>query len=70
MRNLDVLATLHALRSTTLNTAASAVILAGRIVTRSQQRDGRGRFLSRAWQRQAETFSAADVAWFRSSVGA
>jgi len=33
---------------------------------REQPRDGRGRFLSRAWLAQAETFTAADAAWFRS----
>lgn len=32
---------------------------------REQPRDGRGRFLSKAWLQRAETYSAADLAWFR-----
>lgn len=32
---------------------------------RSAPRDGRGRLLSRRWLAEAETFTAADLAWFR-----
>jgi hypothetical protein len=35
---------------------------------RPAPRDGRGRYLSKAWLRDAETFSAADFAWFRHPV--
>jgi len=31
-------------------------------------RDGRGRFLSKAWLQRAETFTAADLAFFRSPL--
>jgi hypothetical protein len=34
---------------------------------RTQPRDGRGRFLSKAWLREAETFTHRDIAWFRSA---
>lgn len=33
-----------------------------------QQRDGRNRFLSQRWTRNAETFLAPDLAFFRSPV--
>lgn len=33
-----------------------------------QPRDGRGRFLSQAWLRTAESFTASDLQWFRSRV--
>ncbi len=32
---------------------------------RSAPRDGRGRLLSRRWLAEAETFTGADLAWFR-----
>lgn len=35
---------------------------------RTQPRDGRGRFLSKAWLADAELFLPADVAWFRHPV--
>ncbi|HKQ66009.1 MAG TPA: hypothetical protein VJZ73_13425 [Methylomirabilota bacterium] len=35
---------------------------------RSQPRDGRGRLLGKAWLRRAESYSAADLAWFRSAI--
>lgn len=35
---------------------------------RTQPRDGRGRLLSKAWLARAETFTAADLAWFRNPV--
>lgn len=35
---------------------------------RSQPRDGRGRFLPRAWLADAELFLPADQAWFRSPL--
>jgi hypothetical protein len=35
---------------------------------RTQPRDGRGRFLSRAWLAEAEVFLPRDAAWFRSPV--
>lgn len=77
------LATLRAAwldRSRELEAESAAAILSGRILCtqpamanpsapgyRSQPRDGRGRLLSKAWLRQAETFTAADLAWFRSA---
>lgn len=36
---------------------------------RQAPRDGRGRFLSKAWLQRAETYSAADLAFFRSPLG-
>lgn len=36
---------------------------------RTQPRDGTGRFLSKAWLTQAEQFTPADLAWFRSRGG-
>lgn len=38
----------------------------GKEPSRKPPRDGRGRFLSKAWLRQAETFTPSDLAWFRS----
>ena len=35
---------------------------------RTQPRDGRGRFLSKAWLADAELFTATDRAWFRHPV--
>lgn len=35
---------------------------------RSQPRNGRGRFLSKAWLAEAELFTNADRAWFRHPV--
>lgn len=35
---------------------------------RPAPRDGRGKFLSKAWLAEAETFTAADLAWFRSPI--
>jgi hypothetical protein len=32
---------------------------------RSAPRDGRGRLLSKRWLAEAESFTAADLAWFR-----
>jgi len=36
---------------------------------RPRSRDGRGRFLSKAWLDRAEAFTTADLAWFRSPLG-
>jgi hypothetical protein len=36
--------------------------------TCTRPRDGRGRFLSKAWQREAQSFTATDLAWFRSPI--
>jgi hypothetical protein len=33
-----------------------------------QPRDGRGRFLSNAWRRQAEALTESDLRWFRSPI--
>lgn len=35
---------------------------------RQQPRDGRGKFLSKAWLQRAETFTPADRAFFRSPI--
>lgn len=35
---------------------------------RSQPRNGRGRFLSKAWLRAAESYLTTDLAWFRAPV--
>lgn len=67
-------------RRSELELQATAAILTGRILAqptmagasgpRSQPRDGRGRFLPGSWLRAAESYSAADLAWFRGPVGA
>lgn len=41
---------------------------AGQRPYRSQPRDGRGRFLSKAWLAEAELFTAQDRAWFRGPI--
>lgn len=33
-----------------------------------QPRDGRGRFLSNAWRRQAEALTESDLRWYRSPI--
>jgi hypothetical protein len=35
---------------------------------RTQPRDGRGRFLPKAWLVRAETYTASDLAWFARPV--
>lgn len=57
-------------RRRTLIATVHSAELAGRVlaVSRSQRRDGRGRFLSQAWLAAAETFTPTDLAWFRSAL--
>lgn len=53
----------------TMRIASAEPHAPGYALHRAMPRDGRGRFLSRAWLTQAETFTATDLAWFRHPVG-
>jgi hypothetical protein len=59
-------------RRLVLEATARASTLAGRSIAldamRPQRRDGRGRFLSRAWLDAAESYSPSNLAWFRSPL--
>jgi hypothetical protein len=69
-------------RRLALREQADAQLLAGRVLIgtipqpsmasptgpRTQPRDGRGRFLNRAWLAAAESYSPAELAWFRAPI--
>lgn len=65
----------HRARTVELRAGARAALLAARIryaeriATDTRPRDGAGRYLSASWLAEAETFTSADLAWFRSPVG-
>lgn len=62
----------RALRDEVANAALVGRILAqpitGRNPPHEQPRDGRGRFMSKAWLVAAEAFMPSDCAWFRSPI--
>lgn len=63
-------------RRAELAAVSAAQLIAARILfarvegelRRTQRRDGRGKFLSKAWLQRAETFTPADRAFFRSPI--